>query len=103
MDRGYHVLVFPEGRLTEDGRLQTFRKGIGLLAAGLNAPVVPVNWTVCSNSGSAPTKLVGFHAPSWKRVCSGRDCFAIWNRRGRGRDNYEARTGRCGFRKVAQR
>ena len=42
MDRGYHVLVFPEGRLTEDGEMQPFRKGIGLLAAGLNAPVVPV-------------------------------------------------------------
>ena len=42
MDRGYHVLVFPEGRLTEDGQLQPFRRGIGLLAAWLNAPVVPV-------------------------------------------------------------
>ncbi|MBM3804061.1 MAG: AMP-binding protein [Acidimicrobiia bacterium] len=42
MDRGFHVLVFPEGRLTEDGNLLPFRKGIGLLAAGLNAPVVPV-------------------------------------------------------------
>jgi len=42
MDGGYHVLVFPEGRLTEDGELQPFRRGIGLLAAGLNAPVVPV-------------------------------------------------------------
>jgi long-chain acyl-CoA synthetase len=42
MDQGYHLLVFPEGRLTEDGKLQAFAKGIGLLAAGLNAPVVPV-------------------------------------------------------------
>jgi len=42
MDRGCHVLVFPEGRLTEDGELQPFRRGIGLLAAGLSAPVVPV-------------------------------------------------------------
>jgi long-chain acyl-CoA synthetase len=42
MDRGYHVLVFPEVRLTEDGKLQQFRRGIGLLAVGLNAPVVPV-------------------------------------------------------------
>ena len=42
MDRGYHVLVFPEGQLTEDGELQSFRRGIGLLAAGLNAPIVPV-------------------------------------------------------------
>ncbi|MCI0421111.1 MAG: AMP-binding protein [Acidobacteria bacterium] len=42
MDRGYHLLVFPEGRLTADGAVQPFRKGIGLLAAGLRAPVVPV-------------------------------------------------------------
>jgi len=42
MDRGYHVLVFPEGRLTDDGELQSFRRGIGLLAVGLNAPVVPM-------------------------------------------------------------
>jgi long-chain acyl-CoA synthetase len=42
MDRGFHVLVFPEGRLTDDGQLLPFQKGIGLLAAGLNAPVVPV-------------------------------------------------------------
>jgi len=42
MDRGYHVLVFPEGRLTDDGELQLFRRGVGLLAAGLNVPVVPV-------------------------------------------------------------
>ena len=42
MDRGYHVLVFPEGRLTDDGELQPFRKGVGLLAAGLNAPIVPM-------------------------------------------------------------
>jgi long-chain acyl-CoA synthetase len=42
MDRGYHVLVFPEGRLTEGGQLQPFRRGIGLLAKGLGAPVVPV-------------------------------------------------------------
>ena len=42
MDRGYHVLVFPEGRLTDDGELQLFRRGVGLLAAGLNAPIVPM-------------------------------------------------------------
>jgi long-chain acyl-CoA synthetase len=42
MDRGYHVLVFPEGRLSEDGKLRPLARGIGLLAAGLNAPVVPV-------------------------------------------------------------
>ncbi len=43
MDRGYSVLVFPEGRRTEDGGIQPFQSGIGLLAAGLRAPVIPVS------------------------------------------------------------
>ena len=41
MDRGYSVLVFPEGARTKDGEIQPFQAGIGLLAAGLGAPVVP--------------------------------------------------------------
>ena len=41
MDRGYSVLVFPEGARTADGEMQPFLAGIGLLAAGLGAPVVP--------------------------------------------------------------
>ena len=41
-DRGYSVLVFPEGRRTPDGRLSPFRAGIGVLARRLNLPVVPV-------------------------------------------------------------
>jgi long-chain acyl-CoA synthetase len=43
MDRGYNILIFPEGELTKDGRLQKFRTGVGLLASGLEAPVVPVS------------------------------------------------------------
>jgi long-chain acyl-CoA synthetase len=42
IDRGWSVLVFPEGELTRDGRIAPFRAGIGLLATGLGAPVVPV-------------------------------------------------------------
>ena len=41
-DRGYSVLVFPEGRRTPDGNLSPFRAGIGLLARRLGLPVVPV-------------------------------------------------------------
>ncbi len=41
MDRGYSVLVFPEGARTKDGDMQPFLAGTGLLAAGLGAPVVP--------------------------------------------------------------
>jgi 1-acyl-sn-glycerol-3-phosphate acyltransferase len=42
MDRGYNILIFPEGELTNDGSLQKFKSGVGLLANGLEAPVVPV-------------------------------------------------------------
>jgi len=41
-DRGYSILVFPEGRTTEDGAMRPFRAGIGLLAVNLGVPVVPM-------------------------------------------------------------
>jgi len=42
VDRGYSVLVFPEGHHTTDGKLQPFRAGIGLLVNNLRVPVVPM-------------------------------------------------------------
>jgi long-chain acyl-CoA synthetase len=42
VDQGYSVLVFPEGRHTEDGKMNPFRAGIGLLAKNLGIPVLPV-------------------------------------------------------------
>ena len=42
MDRGYSILVFPEGRLTQDGRMGPFMPGTGLLVSELHAPVVPI-------------------------------------------------------------
>ena len=42
VDRGYSVLVFPEGRRTEDGNPSPFRSGIGMLAQKLDIPVVPM-------------------------------------------------------------
>jgi long-chain acyl-CoA synthetase len=41
-DRGWSVLVFPEGEMTPDGKLQPFRAGIGLLAKNLKLSVVPL-------------------------------------------------------------
>ena len=41
VDRGYSVLVFPEGRHTEDGKLLPFRTGVGLLANSLRIPILP--------------------------------------------------------------
>lgn len=42
VDRGFSVLVFPEGRHTDDGKLRPFRSGVGLLVNNLRIPVVPV-------------------------------------------------------------
>jgi long-chain acyl-CoA synthetase len=42
VDRGFSILVFPEGKVTEDGSMQEFRGGAGLLAANLGIPVVPM-------------------------------------------------------------
>ena len=42
IDRGFSVLIFPEGHETRDGRIQPFRSGIGLLTSELDVPVIPV-------------------------------------------------------------
>ncbi len=42
MDRGYNLLVFPEGKRTENGLINPFRTGTGLLISKLNAPVLPL-------------------------------------------------------------
>ncbi|MFN8000575.1 MAG: AMP-binding protein [Acidobacteriota bacterium] len=42
VERGYSVLVFPEGRTTDDGEMKPFMSGIGLLAENLGLTVVPM-------------------------------------------------------------
>jgi long-chain acyl-CoA synthetase len=42
VDRGYSVVIFPEGRRTETGEMSPFRSGIGLLATHLNLPIIPM-------------------------------------------------------------
>jgi long-chain acyl-CoA synthetase len=42
IDRGWSVMIFPEGHETRDGRMQPFKSGIGLLASELNVPVIPI-------------------------------------------------------------
>ena len=43
-DRGYSILVFPEGQVnnSRDGRLAPFQTGIGLLSENLHLPIVPM-------------------------------------------------------------
>ncbi len=42
MDRGYNVLIYPEGKLTVGGPLQPLRSGAGMIAVEGGSPVVPV-------------------------------------------------------------
>ncbi len=69
VDRGYSVLVFPEGKHTEDGKLLLFRSGVGLLANNLRIPVLPMRI-----DGLFEIKRAGrrFAAPGEIRVCIGK-------------------------------
>ncbi|HEV8138135.1 MAG TPA: AMP-binding protein, partial [Pyrinomonadaceae bacterium] len=42
IDRGYNLMLFPEGERTKHGRMNPFRVGAGLLTRELQTPVVPV-------------------------------------------------------------
>lgn len=42
VDRGYSILVFPEGHHTTDGKMRPFRSGVGLLVNNLKIPVIPM-------------------------------------------------------------
>jgi 1-acyl-sn-glycerol-3-phosphate acyltransferase len=39
---GLHILVYPEGTRSRDGRLSTFKKGPFFLAQQTNAPIIPI-------------------------------------------------------------
>ena len=69
VDRGYSVLVFPEGRHTVDGKMNPFRAGIGLLANNLNIPVLPMRIAGLFEAKQAGKKFV---RPWEIRVCIGR-------------------------------
>jgi long-chain acyl-CoA synthetase len=62
VDRGYSVLVFPEGRHTIDGTMNPFRAGIGLLALNLGIPVLPMRIDGLFEVKQAGKKF----APPWK-------------------------------------
>jgi 1-acyl-sn-glycerol-3-phosphate acyltransferase len=42
LERGQAVVIFPEGRVSEDARLQPLKHGLALVALRTGAPVVPV-------------------------------------------------------------
>ena len=42
LDNGFSILISPEGGISKDGTLQTFKLGIGFMAVHMKFPVVPI-------------------------------------------------------------
>ena len=42
LSSGFSILIFPEGKRTDDGSIVRFQPGVGMVAARLQVPVVPV-------------------------------------------------------------
>ncbi|HVU45797.1 MAG TPA: AMP-binding protein [Terracidiphilus sp.] len=68
MDRGYNVLVFPEGTRSAAGKLAPFRAGIGLLAKQSGVPVLPV---AIRGLGELKTRGRRWFRPGTIEVCVG--------------------------------
>ena len=41
-EKGFCVLIYPEGKRSRDGQVQSFQSGVGLLARELDLPIIPV-------------------------------------------------------------
>jgi long-chain acyl-CoA synthetase len=67
IDRGWHLLIFPEGGVTTDGKMRKFESGIGIVAADMRVPVIPVKIEGLYNmlrNGILPWG----HRPKWPKV-----------------------------------
>jgi len=41
-NRGWCILIFPEGKMTDAGEIASFQPGVGMIASKLDLPVIPV-------------------------------------------------------------
>ena len=49
IDRGYSVVVFPEGKMSKSGDLLKLKRGAGLMAVEMKCPVIPIKIEGTSN------------------------------------------------------
>lgn len=42
LDRGYSILIFPEGKISDDEKLKPLKLGAGLIATEMDVPIIPV-------------------------------------------------------------
>ena len=62
LDRGFSVLVFPEGRVSTNGKMQELKEGAGFLAVEMGVGVVPVKI-----DGSQKIAPPGTEPPFWPK------------------------------------
>jgi long-chain acyl-CoA synthetase len=74
LSSGFSVLIFPEGRRTDDGSIGRFQPGVGMAAARLQVPVVPVRLEgldrILHHTWKLPKRgnaRVAFGRPMWLR------------------------------------
>lgn len=81
LDKGWNILIFPEGKHTKTGAMQQFKTGVGAMATAMGVPVVPIkleglyqvlNW----NTPYFRTVTVKFGAPLSLRNMSAEDATA---------------------------
>ena len=51
LDRGYHVLIFPEGRRAPEGAIERFKPGLGILVQEAFTPVLPLALRISAGGG----------------------------------------------------
>ncbi|MGB5933698.1 MAG: lysophospholipid acyltransferase family protein, partial [Anaerolineae bacterium] len=60
IDRGWSVLIYPEGTRSLSGEMQPFKPGVGLLAVELGVPVVPIHlrglYAILAKGSSVPRR-----------------------------------------------
>ena len=59
--QGKNLVIFPEGRRTEDGKMQTFKKTFAILSKELNVPILPVRIEGAYEAMPRGTKRLGKH------------------------------------------
>jgi len=67
IDKGWNILIYPEGARSLTGKIASFKEGIGMLALEMRIPVVPVKiegmievlpaWTYHPKFGAAKVKF----------------------------------------------
>ncbi len=86
--KGLHMVIYPEGTRSGDGRLLPFKKGPFHLAMDSGVPVVPVtmlgtyeSWPKTRFALRPGTAIVVFHAPVHPQEFSDRDALmnAVWD------------------------